>query len=552
MSPTPRIGLYRRVSTRHQIDNERYAAAFRDMTEVIARHGGEPIEYDEGGHAVSGGTIRGRKVFERMLADISAGDLDGIAAPDVRSLSRGEWMIDGKTIADTLIHAGAILITRDMRYDLRRPGDLRAFQDRLYWAMQERIEVRKRFYEGQAARARNVVDGNDQPWGRHRTMLGHTLVVLTDATGQPRITNRGVAKRAWAKDPQQAESMATLIRELDTQHDRGALFEALYVAGVEGPDKAIAGGWTKRSLRTLLRSPFHQGLWPFVRSMKSTVWYGLDPRSDEFDPAKVVATCPELKYWTPAQAARWERKFMADNTSRRRPAARTAHPHTLLGLLRCPRCHAPLLGKGMSGYVCPKGAKGTRYSDPCLPIFTVRETSAHAALLGLLPLLRPRLTELRDAARNDQQLRGHSGQLAVHLQVLDNEERALLAQLQTLAAQGLPVPESFTERLVAIAEDRQRTLAQRDETEQVAEARLEAERALAAIDVDEFIDATLPHLSPLALAELYRAFFEWVEVKPNGVGRTGGQLVDYKFHNAQAAGQLPVMQHLAAALGLVA
>src|SRR5262245_6062395 len=97
------IGSYRRVSTKNQIDNDRYLRAFADMADVIARHGGTPITYDEGGHGRSGATLRGRKVFVAMLADVEAGVLDGIAAPDVRSLSRGEWLIDGKMIADMLI-----------------------------------------------------------------------------------------------------------------------------------------------------------------------------------------------------------------------------------------------------------------------------------------------------------------------------------------------------------------------------------------------------------------------------------------------------------------
>lgn len=550
MNEPARIGLYRRVSTRHQLDNDRYAAAFRDMAEVVQRYGGEPVEYDEGGHARSGGTIRGRKVFVAMLADVAAGELDGIAAPDVRSLSRGEWMIDGKAIADTLIQAGAILITRDGRLDLRRPGDLRTFQDRLYWAMQERTEVRRRFYEGQVARARSVIEGGDQPWGRHRTMLGHKLQVLVDANDQPRITNRGQAKRAWVKDPGQANAMDRLIQELDIQLTRGALFTALFEAGIEGPDKWVAGGWTKRSLRTLLNSPYHRGLWPFVRTTKSNVWYGLDPRSDDFDVKRVIATCPDLAYWTSTQAQRWETKFLSDNT-RRPPATRTAHPHSVLGLLRCPRCHSILLGKGKSGYICPSGAKGRRSTDACLPIFTVGESTAHLALRDLLPLITPHLSELREAAR-DSLRRRNDGSLDVQLRLLDNEEEALLDQLQAMASAGRKAPDAFTRRLIEIADERDRALTERDTTEQVAQARIEAERALAGIDPDDLAAVILPQLSEAALGELYRAFFEWIEVRPNGVGRVGGQLVAWKFHNQPTAGHSPVVEDLVRLLGLAA
>jgi len=545
-----RIGLYRRVSTRHQLDNDRYLRAIDDMTAVMARHDADVVVYDEGGIARSGGTIRGRKVFVAMLADVASGELEGIAAPDVRSLSRGEWLIDGKTIADTLIHAGALLFTRYSRLDLRNHGDLKAFQDELYYAMKEKDEIRQRFYEGQAARALNVVEGKDKAWGRHRTMLGHKLVVLLDEHDQPRITNRGVAKRAWAKDPDQHDSMQVLVRELEAQPNRGTLFKALWDAGVVGPD-AVPGGWTKRSLETLLKSPFHAGLWKFVRNPKATVWYGLDPRSKEFDASKVVASCPHLAYWTPTQAQRWLEKFMADDDQTRRPKAdRTAHPHTLLGLLRCPRCHAVLLGKGKFGYICPNGNRPTSPFTVCAPIFTVRESTAHLALRDLLPLIHPRLAELRDAARESLAARAEGG-FDVHLQVLENEERLLQAQIQTLAENNLPAPASFVERLVEIGRDRQRTLAKIDASDEVAEARLEAQRALADIP-DEALAELLPRLSDLARAQLYRAFFAWVEVKPNGVGRVGGQLVDWKYHNPQLAGDLQVVEHLVRLLGLAA
>jgi hypothetical protein len=549
----PRIGLYRRVSTRHQLDNERYADAFRAMSDVIDRYDGDAVEYDEGGHARSGGMIRGRKVFEQMLADVASGDLDGIAAPDVRSLSRGAWMIDGKTIAETLIHANAILITRDMRYDLRRSGDLRAFQDRLYWAMQERAEVTRRFYEGQAARARNVVEGSDGPWGRHRTMIGHHLVILTDDAGRPRQTRRGQLKRAWARDPDQARDMDALIRAFDAQPNRGALFAALYQQGVRGPEPSAPGGWSKRSLRTLLRSPFHQGRWPLVRTPKSTIWYGLDPRLDpsEFDATRVTRDCPELAYWTPSQARAWERKFVdAEDRTRRSPASKKAFAHPLLGLLRCPRCHRALLGKGAEGYICPSSAKGTRAVESCLPIFTMRESSAQGALRSLIPLLIPRLEELRASARASLKRRNEGG-LDIRLQVLDNEERAILAQLQALVAAGVSAPASFTDRLIEIAGERQRTLHEQQQGEQVAQHRLEAERVLARLDPGQALEI-LGEMEPAALAEVYRAFFEWVEAKPNGRGRVGGELLDYMFHNPQTSGHLQVVEQLGALFTSVA
>lgn len=549
-----RIGNYRRVSTRHQIDNERYLRASADMAEVIERFGGEPVPYDEGGHGRSGATIRGRKVFEAMLADVAlpADDpdhLDGIAAPDVRSLSRGEWMIDGKVIADTLIKAGATLITRDGPYNLRKSRDLRAFQDKLYWAMQERTEIRRRFYEGQAARARNTVEGRDQPWARHRTMLGYWLEPVLDDQGRPRITARGVAKRYLAKDPAQAEYMETLIRELGRQHTRGALFRALWDAGVPGPEPGSGnGGWNKRGLAALLNSGEHQGSWALVENTKSDVWYDLDPRQEEFDAARLTKECPELRYWTPAQAKLWREKFLRDDDlTRRVQAGRCAHAHPLLGLLRCPQCHRTLVAKGKFGYICPVGARGTKTAEPCLPMFTVRDSTAALAMRELLPLLVPHLEELTDQARAALRQRAAGG-LEIRLLGLDNEERALLAQLKTLAQSGLPAPESFTERLIELGQERQRVIAEQEEAEQVGERRKEAERVLAGITPSDAVEV-LNALEPATVAEVYRAFVDWAEVRANGPGRVGGQLVDYRFHNLHTAGHTLLMETLADVFG---
>jgi DNA invertase Pin-like site-specific DNA recombinase len=532
------------VSTRHQLDNDRYVRAIDDMLLVMQRYGADIVIYDEGGTARSGGTIRGRKVFMAMLADVANGELDGIAAPDVRSLSRGEWMIDGKTIADTLIRAGALMFTRYSRLDLRNHGDLKAFQDELFYAMKERDEIRQRMYEGQAARALNVVEGRDSPWGRHRTMLGHRLDVLLDDQGRPRITNRGIVKRAWAKDPAQAGIMTRLVTELDRQPNRGALFSALYAAGVPSPGTS---GWNKRDLRSLLRSPFHQGCWPLVRNPRATVWYGLDPRQESFDASKVTADCPDLAYWTAAQARRWEDRFMRDDDTTRRPsAAKRSHPHPLLGLLRCPQCHRFLVGKGPQGYVCPRGAKGKRATDPCLPVFSTRTSSAEAALRELLPLLVPRLAELSEAARESLKRR-NDGTFDIQLTVLDNEERALLADRSRLIAKGLPVSDAFADRIDEIAAERLRIQDERGAAEQVASARVEAERALAGLEASETLDV-LGRLNPRAFAEVLRAFVEWVEIRPLGPGRVGGELVDYMWHSEQTATRSQLMERLAAVL----
>jgi hypothetical protein len=77
---------------------------------------------------MSGADLAKRKVATQMLEDLKIGEIQGIAAYDVKRLTRDEFGIDGGTIARRIVEAGGRFITWDKEYDLRNDDDLLQFQ----------------------------------------------------------------------------------------------------------------------------------------------------------------------------------------------------------------------------------------------------------------------------------------------------------------------------------------------------------------------------------------------------------------------------------------
>src|SRR5258708_32568919 len=63
-----------------------------------------------------------------MLEDLKRGEIQGMAAYDVKRLTREEFGIDGGTIAKSIVAAGGRFLTSDKEYDLRNDDDLLQFQ----------------------------------------------------------------------------------------------------------------------------------------------------------------------------------------------------------------------------------------------------------------------------------------------------------------------------------------------------------------------------------------------------------------------------------------
>lgn len=523
------IGVYGRVSTKNQLDNDRYNSTFVDMTDIVARYGFRPVMYDEGHR--SGATLINRKVASAMLADVKSGKLRGISAPDIGRLSRDEWLTDGKVIAETLIDAHAILVTRDDGvFDLRKEWDLERFQDRLREAGKERRRIARRFWEGHYSRARAVLEDGAQPFSRHRTMWGYRLAFLLDANGLPVVSRRGIPRRFTEKDPARAADMLVLQRELEHQPNLGELYAALRTHGIKGPNKHLGDDWNARAVEAMLLHPNYRGRWAFLRTIRARLFYSLDPRRDDFDLDSAVTDAPELRYWSDAQADRWHAKFFgADRIDRRVRRDKTGFDHPLIGVVRCPDCHSVLVGKGKHGYICPQ------YNAGKCRVTTIADSKIDACLLELLPLMQEHLDALRDQSQERLRER-QDGALDIQMEALDQRERAVLQQLKALTDRNLPAPQSFTDELVDVGRQRQRLLDEQAAQERVSDAKLEAERALAMLG-DNALDVVREVAYPVR-AQIYRAFIEWAEVRSMGPGRAPARLVDYKFHTGETASGL--------------
>ena len=191
-----------------------------------------------------------------------------------------------------------------------------------------------------------------------------------------------------------------------------------------------------------------------------------------------------------------------------------------------PDCHSVLVGKGRYGYMCPG------YHAGKCKVTTIADSKVDALLLTLLPHMQEHLNCLRDQSRERLKERG-DGVIEIQLQALANREEAVLAQILALADQGKPTPASFTDQLVTRRQQRQRLLDEQAAAEQISDSKLEAERALAALGNESL---EILREAPYAIrAQIYRAFFEWVEVRSLGPGRTPRRLEDYMFHSEQTA-----------------
>src|SRR5713226_7967108 len=97
------IGLIIRKSTVRQVGNYR-SESQAELAERLEARGYAVRAYDEQG--TSGADLAKRKVATQMLDDLKRGVIQGIAAYDVKRLTRDEFGIDGGTIARRIVEAG--------------------------------------------------------------------------------------------------------------------------------------------------------------------------------------------------------------------------------------------------------------------------------------------------------------------------------------------------------------------------------------------------------------------------------------------------------------
>jgi len=343
------IGLIIRNSTVRQVGNYR-SESQAELAERLKARGYAVRAYDEQG--TSGADLAKRKVATQMLDDLKRGDIQGIAAYDVKRLTRDEFGVDGGTIARRIVEAGGRFITWDKEYDLRNEDDLLQFQFQCFIAGIDWRNIRNTMWSGIFKR----VELEPMFW---KPPLGYMTEYQTgDRPGR-------TIKRP-AKNPEHAAVMAELERALDESTSLREVVRRLTAARVSRPSFNGRGGptsaWTIQAIRYLLKNPIYTGTYVFGRFAesrgRSTVWgkFALDQDGNY---QEFVHHVPELAYWEPARMRRWQRKFGGGTTGRKV----RKYPHPLAGVLNCASCGQQMIGAGEDTYACPANGTGGTYRD---------------------------------------------------------------------------------------------------------------------------------------------------------------------------------------------
>lgn len=346
------IGLTIRNSTTKQIGNYR-SEVQGDLAERIRSRGCEVRIYDEQG--VSGADLDKRAVARGMLDDLKKGVIHGIAAYDVKRLTRDEFGIDGATIARRITEAGGRFHTWDREYNLRLDDDLMQFQFQCFIAGIDWRNIRNTLWSG-------IFKKLEQEPHYMKTPLGYMTVA--DERGKKHI----------AKNPAHYSVIAELARLFDACDSLAEIARTLNANGPERPKFRGRGGtsthWHVHGLRYILNNSIYTGT--FKRSARqehSTVWekFALDPATGQTK--EFVHHRPELTYWDAARVRRWQRKFAEPANARIMRGLRSQH--ALLGVLECLGCGQRMIAHGSRIYACSaigsgRGRKGIACTAPQL------------------------------------------------------------------------------------------------------------------------------------------------------------------------------------------
>ena len=105
---------------------------------------------------VSGETIAGRPVMQKLLYDIEKGCWEGVLVMEVERLARGDTMDQG-LVAQTFKYAGAKIITPSKVYDPNNEFDEEYFEFGLFMSRREYKTINRRLQNGRLA---SVKEGN--------------------------------------------------------------------------------------------------------------------------------------------------------------------------------------------------------------------------------------------------------------------------------------------------------------------------------------------------------------------------------------------------------
>ena len=346
--PRP-IGLLIRNSTDRQIGNARSVSQLALADKLKGEEHAVRL-FDEQG--TSGAHLALRKVTTEMLDLLDAGQLKGIAAYDVKRLTRDEFGIDGATIAQRIVNAGGLFATAERYYDLTLDGDLLQFQFECMIAGIDWRSTRNTMWDGvfrEAAR---------------RVMLQRPAIgYATERVPTARVDKFDKFAR---KNPDHAHIIAALERAYDECASYGQVIARLTRDGVRRPpfrgngpgnrkrppgEAHVSTAWTKKTVQGILYRSIYYGEWSFGEGLgpkRSVVWrkFAGDGKGGFLT---FKRDCPELAYWSRGRVMAWRTKF--ENPAALRTRERR-HPHPLGGVLRCAWCDDFLIGCGEGTYRC--------------------------------------------------------------------------------------------------------------------------------------------------------------------------------------------------------
>lgn len=156
--------------------HEKQLAALADRLGIAISHTYREI--------VSGDTISERPQIQRLLSDVGAGRWDGVLVMDVDRLGRGD-SIDQGIIMQSLMYAGALVITPDKIYDPTSDADAEFFEIKLFFSRREYNMIKKRMQRGRLASAMDGCYMGSRPvYGYERVKLagrkGWTLQIVPE------------------------------------------------------------------------------------------------------------------------------------------------------------------------------------------------------------------------------------------------------------------------------------------------------------------------------------------------------------------------------------
>lgn len=516
------IGVLIRNSTGRQVGNYRSEKQY-DLGPRIEGRGCQVRYYDEQG--TSGSDLSKRKVTMRMLDDMAAGEIQGIAAYDFKRLTRDEFGVDGATIARRIVEAGGRFHTWDREYNLRLDEDLLQFQFQCLIAGLDWRNIRNTLWSG-------IFKKMEQEPHYTKTPLGYMNVA--DAKGKKHVAKNPAHGRiidALAELFEECDSLGEMARILNTRLARPEF------RGHGGPTDR----WTVFGLRYILKNTIYAGVYTAGTSLggrkqRSTVWdrFGMD---DQGNPKDFTQHRPDLAWWDPATVRRWQKKFGKPSNARVR---KDGHQAALAGVLECSTCSTPMIAHGSGTYACPavgtgRGPKGVVCEAPqmivenvVLQILRQELPRALGSVQGLAEAARAQVLE-RPASATSQRI--------VFLEERRDSIKAMMWSEQTDKA-ALPELTADLGRVASEIAQLREKVTEEEDAQVDREALARTCDALLANPVEAF-----DGLDPADQARVYRLLFANVRIEIRGFA--SGRQWRLQQYRATIGGELHVTRDAA-------